>query len=141
MKIHRTLVEAVANGLAEIFKEGWYADKVIERLLKIDARWGSRDRAFIAENTYEIVRWWRLLHALEGRKWATDEGPKFSPYELIRLVGVNLLLKNNQSPTYNFELPDWPEFEGLSGQAIAERTQALATDRKTNGQHADRGKN
>ncbi|MCU0346482.1 MAG: methyltransferase domain-containing protein [Saprospiraceae bacterium] len=131
MKIHRTLVEAIAHGLSEIFKEGWYADKVIERLLKIDHRWGSRDRAFIAENTYDIVRNWRLLHTLEGRKWVNDQSPKFSNYELIRLVGVNLLHKNNLSPIFNFELPEWPEFEGLSGKTIAERTEELKADRRT----------
>ncbi len=131
MKIHRTLVEAVAFGLEETFKEGWYADKVIERLLKTDPRWGSRDRAFIAENTYEMVRWWRLVNALDGRNWANDDGLQLKYADVIRLVGVNLLLKNLNSPTYGFELPDWPEFAGLNPKDILERRNALAADRRT----------
>ena len=61
MKYHRVLVEAIVFALQQIFNENRQADKVIEQVLKSNKKWGSRDRAFIAENTYEIVRWWRLL--------------------------------------------------------------------------------
>jgi 16S rRNA (cytosine967-C5)-methyltransferase len=59
MKLHRSLTAAVIDALKSIFEEGHYADKVIERTLKKDPRWGARDRRFIAETTYEIVRWYR----------------------------------------------------------------------------------
>ena len=60
MKLHRNLVDAVIEGLTFIFNEGQYADKVVEKQLKKDKRWGARDRAFIAETIYDIVRWKRL---------------------------------------------------------------------------------
>ena len=60
MKLHRSTVQAVIDALRSIFDEGHYADKVIERTLKKDPRWGARDRRFIAETTYDIVRWYRL---------------------------------------------------------------------------------
>jgi len=60
MRLHRNLCFAVIDGLNLIFNEGQYADKVVQQLLKRDKRWGSRDRAFVAETTYDIVRWKRL---------------------------------------------------------------------------------
>ena len=65
------LLAAVADGLHEIFTEGHFADRVVASLLKRDRRWGSRDRAFIAETVYECVRWWRLLAFV-----AEDEQPE-----------------------------------------------------------------
>ena len=60
MKLHRNLVDAVTDGFLQITNDGLYADKVIERLLKRNKRWGSKDRAFIAETLYELVRYKRL---------------------------------------------------------------------------------
>jgi len=51
MRLHRNLCFAVIDGLLLIFNEGEYADKVIQKLLKRDKRWGSRDRGFVAETT------------------------------------------------------------------------------------------
>ncbi len=128
MKIHRTLVLAVTQALTDIFRDGIYADKAIERMLKSDARWGSRDRAFIAENTYEMVRYWRLVVAIGFGHWELKKVP--NEPSLIRLVGVNLWLKNLRAPIFNFELPNWPEFAGLDSQFVRERRDALAADRK-----------
>lgn len=61
MKLYRNLCEAVVQMLEEIFVEGRYADKAIEKLLKKNPKWGARDRRFVAETTYDIVRWYRLL--------------------------------------------------------------------------------
>jgi 16S rRNA (cytosine967-C5)-methyltransferase len=117
MRLHRPLLLALSAACTDIFQEGTYADKAVERLLKSNPKWGSRDRAFLAENTYEIVRWKRLLEALCGLPPGAD-GQHF-----FRLAGVNLILKN-------VELPDWEEFKGLNPKAIFEKRKALATDRK-----------
>lgn len=61
MKIHKNIVDAIILSLKEIFDDKKYADKVIERVLKSNPKWGARDRKFIAETVYEIVRWYRLL--------------------------------------------------------------------------------
>ncbi|MBL7878116.1 MAG: RNA methyltransferase, partial [Cyclobacteriaceae bacterium] len=60
MKIYRNLSAAVVEGLHEIFTNKKYADKVIEKILKSNPKWGARDRRFIAETIYDIVRWHRL---------------------------------------------------------------------------------
>lgn len=80
MKIHPPLLTAVAQCLEQIFSEGYYADKVIERAFKANKKWGVRDRKFIAENVYEIVRWWRFL-------WVVlDEPVNLSEYSLKKLA-------------------------------------------------------
>ena len=65
------LLYAIADGLGEVFSEGYYADRVVSHLLKRDARWGSRDRRLVAETVYNCVRWWRLLAFI-----ARDERPE-----------------------------------------------------------------
>ena len=55
---------------------------------------------------------------------------KFTEANFIRLIGVNLLLKNLHSPTFGFELPDWPEFNGLNSKDVKEQRDSLAANRK-----------
>ena len=61
MKLYINITRAVIQALELIFEENKYADKVIEKVLKQNPKWGARDRRFIAETTYDIVRWQRLL--------------------------------------------------------------------------------
>ena len=68
VRLHKNLAVAVINCLDSIFNQGLQADKVIAKMLKSDKRWGKRDRGFIAENTYEIIRWKRLYGELAGVK-------------------------------------------------------------------------
>ena len=122
MKLHRTLVQAVAKALVEIFQESKYADKVIERLLKSNKQWGKRDRAFIAENTYELVRWWRLLRAVYIYQPPgvpdTGQASQLTETDWGKLLGVNLVLKGQR-------LPDWDEFKGLDPADMLENRKQL----------------
>lgn len=59
--IHRPITNVVVTALQDIFGGGFQADKVLERQFKGNKKLGSRDRRFIAETTYEIVRHWRNL--------------------------------------------------------------------------------
>ncbi|MBK8956029.1 MAG: RsmB/NOP family class I SAM-dependent RNA methyltransferase [Saprospiraceae bacterium] len=61
MKIHKNLLLAVYNVIVAVINEAAYADKTIERTLKSNPKWGSKDRAFIAETSYDIIRYYRLL--------------------------------------------------------------------------------
>ncbi len=73
MKIHRHMVDHVVHSLSEIFSQGFRADKVIERALKTQKKWGSRDRKFFAESIYECVRWQRRLLALSKQTFPLDQ--------------------------------------------------------------------
>ena len=101
MRLHRNLVLATLSALDTIFNEGKQADKVLQRTLKQDKRWGARDRGFIAETTYDIVRWKRLYQNI------AQVSEPFSQEDLVRLFVVWSSLKDIQ-------LPDWKEFEGIS---------------------------
>ena len=86
-KIHSTLVEAVVRSLQISFLENVKADKVIEKTLKYDKRWGARDRAFIAENFYELNRWWRLIATLAGVSENNIDAP-----DIYRIVNTWIFL-------------------------------------------------
>ena len=66
MKIHPNVAEAVVGSLLEIFKGGKHADKIVEKTLKGHTKWGSRDRRFVAETVYDLVRWWRSYWSMAG---------------------------------------------------------------------------
>jgi 16S rRNA (cytosine967-C5)-methyltransferase len=121
MKLHRALVEAVADALKDVFQEGKYADKVIENLLRSNAKWGSRDRAFIAETTYDCVRWWRLLAEVSHRKVVTQD---FSRGDFMEIIGTFLVLKDKENS-------DFPDFKNLKYDVLSAQKAAI-TERKIN---------
>ncbi|MGO4913628.1 RsmB/NOP family class I SAM-dependent RNA methyltransferase [Leeuwenhoekiella sp. W20_SRS_FM14] len=117
MRLHRNLVFAVVDGLIEIFNEGSYADKVISKQLKRDKRWGSRDRSFVAETTYDIVRWKRLYAEIAEVKEPIDRK------DIWRMFAVWCTLKG-------IKLPDWPQFEDTPTRRIKGRFDELSKIRK-----------
>ena len=117
MRIHRNLSFAVIDGLTLIFNEDKYADKVIQQLLKRDKRWGARDRAFVAETTYDIVRWKRLYAEIAEVK------EPFDRENLWRMFAVWATLKG-------IKLPDWSYFEQTPTRKIKGRFDELSKIRK-----------
>ncbi|MEY3050916.1 MAG: hypothetical protein RLY31_701 [Bacteroidota bacterium] len=114
MKIHPPLVSAVLDTLLEIFQGGRYADKAVAQVLRSNPRWGSRDRAFIAENVYEVVRWRRRLQALLTDGEAPDGLLPVDRNLAAALLGVNLAVKG-------WELPPWPMFRGWNQDGLPAR--------------------
>jgi|TARA_B110000116_G_scaffold15662_1_gene12711 16S rRNA (cytosine967-C5)-methyltransferase len=117
MRLHRNLILAVIKVLDGIFNQNLYADKVIEKVLKQDKRWGSRDRGFIAETSYEIVRWKRLyLEIAEVKK-------PFDYQNLWRVFSVWAILKG-------ISLPNWKEFQETPKRRIKGKFDKLSKIRK-----------
>lgn len=117
MRLHRNLCFATIDGLLLIFNEGKYADKVVQTLLKRDKRWGSRDRGFVAETTYDIVRWKRLYAEI------ADVKEPFSRDDIWRMFAVWATLKG-------IKLPDWKYFEGTPLRKIKGRFDELSKTRR-----------
>lgn len=115
MKFYAAQIDAIAEALQNIFRENAYADKEIARVLKADKRRGSKDRAFIAEQTYGIVRYYRLYAHLAG-------GEPRQPADWWRLIGIHLALSG-------YELPDWKEFAGLDVADLRVRVDAARGQR------------
>ncbi|HRX28676.1 MAG TPA: methyltransferase domain-containing protein [Saprospiraceae bacterium] len=84
-KVHFAHAQAIVNCLFEIFQNDRKASKAIEYQLKQNKNAGSRDRAFIAETTYEIVRYWRLLRAID-----LQETQAIDTSSLWRIVAIYL---------------------------------------------------
>ena len=126
MKLYPSLVLAAHSALTEIFQQGHYADKVIERTLRSNPKWGSRDRAFIAETTYDCVRWFRLLATIVGLDSAAVA--TFSKPDFMDIIAASLTLKFAESfekmPHFEFQRSfEKFSFKKLNGAkaAITER--------------------
>lgn len=117
MRLYRNLVFATVDALSEIFNEGEYADKVIAKTLKRDKRWGARDRSFIAETTYDIVRWKRLYAEIAEVK------EPYSRENLFRMFAVWATLRG-------IELPDWKQIEPTPTRRIKGKFDELSKIRK-----------
>ena len=116
IRLHKNLAVAVINCLNSIFNQDLQADKVIAKMLKSDKRWGKRDRGFIAENTYEIIRWKRLYAELAGVK------EPYAKVDLWRLLSVRWVLQG-------IPLPAWDEVRGTPARRIKGRFDGLQQHR------------
>lgn len=117
MKLHRNLVFATIDSLHLIFNENKQADKVLKNTLKIDKRWGARDRGFIAETTYDIVRWKRLYSEI------AEVREPFDRPNLFRLFTVWATLNG-------IAIPEWKQFEDTPTRRIKGKFDELSKIRK-----------
>jgi len=116
MKFHRNISFAVIDALLAIFNDGEYADKVVARALKLDKRWGSNDRKFVAETIYDIVRWKRLYSEIAEAK------EPFTRDYVWRLFAVWAVLRG-------YTLPDWKYFEHTPVRRIKGKFDELSKNR------------
>ena len=120
MKLYKNLVNSVALTLQEIFTKNRYADKALERVFKEHVQWGSRDRRFVAEAVYDIVRNYRLYAQLaESEKnfwfitavWLVLKNQEIPDWQEFKHVDVNYILQQNEilksSPAVYESYPDW----------------------------------
>jgi 16S rRNA (cytosine967-C5)-methyltransferase len=108
LKLHKNLCEAVINGLEQVFVNGEHANQAIETLLQSNKKWGARDRHFIAEHTYNIIRYYRLYcHAagLSGIHSRMDAWSVLGSY----------------FNSMDVALPDWVEWESIDTPAVLTR--------------------
>jgi 16S rRNA (cytosine967-C5)-methyltransferase len=108
MKLYINITRAVIQALQLIFDDDKYADKVIEKVLRQNPKWGARDRRFIAETTYDIVRWQRLLQNITEAE----------PGDYWKLLGGWCVL-------HNIPLPEWTEFKDLDDKKIFQRLEKM----------------
>ncbi|MBS1488922.1 MAG: RsmB/NOP family class I SAM-dependent RNA methyltransferase [Bacteroidetes bacterium] len=112
MRLYRNLCEAVVLTLHEIVVEKKHADKAIEKALKQNPKWGARDRRFIAETTYDIVRWYRLF----------KEVSRAGEFDFWKLLAVWCVWND-------WPLPPWPELL-IDPNQLHERFEHLSHDRR-----------
>ena len=97
----------------------------MEQILKQNPRWGSRDRRFIAETTYEMVRWWRYISESfcpsESRKGKVEDGIGTADY--YKLFATWQILKG-------LDLPEWEEFADIDKNQIIKNAEQVKLIRK-----------
>lgn len=115
MKIlpYKNLFIGITETLNQVFFHQKYADRELERTLKSNPKWGSKDRGFIAETVYDTVRWKRMIEGSMGKE--------VSPENLWEFVGTWFVLQDEK-------LPIWDEFKRLSQKEILKKNHA-ATDK------------
>jgi 16S rRNA (cytosine967-C5)-methyltransferase len=98
MKVHRVLAEAAYALLEGVFTHGRVLDHELGEAFSENPKWGKRDRSFLAETVFEVVRWRRALAFVAG----DEEIPSMCAVQWTRMGLV---------------LPDWL---GWSGERVRE---------------------
>lgn len=116
IRLHPMLVRAVVEALHSIFCDNRHADKVIEYVLRNNKKAGGRDRAFIAETTYEVVRYYRLYVEILGHTPLTH-------FDFWQICGIHFAV------TTQTALPNIMEFNGLNVEDIVAKYKKMSTHR------------
>ena len=121
MRLQRQSSEAVVEALYQIFVEKKFADKVIEKTLKRNPPWRYHDRQFIAQTTYDIVRWYRFFRSVSNAKgddfwtlfatWCAAKKidlPMWDEFKSIKYGELKLKVHQNHPVRKIHEsIPDW----------------------------------
>jgi|TARA_B100001093_G_scaffold41010_1_gene34961 16S rRNA (cytosine967-C5)-methyltransferase len=70
LKLHSNLLYGLFDCLNNTLNNKYYAHKSIELIFKKNKKWGSRDRSFVAEATYDIIRYLRLYDKLSNSNYS-----------------------------------------------------------------------
>lgn len=107
MRMHRILAKAAADIIQSSLNEGKVLDHALAKAFEANPKWGKRDRSFIAETVFEVIRWRRALQFLVE----SEEVPALCAAQWIRM---------------GFELPDWWKYAGATSDEIHTREGLLA---------------
>jgi 16S rRNA (cytosine967-C5)-methyltransferase len=107
MKMHRILAEAAAGITKSVFREHKVLDHALAAAFEENPKWGKRDRGFIAETVFEVVRWRRALGFLAD----SEEANAMCAAQWLRM---------------GYEIPAWWTFHGLTPAEMQAREADLA---------------
>jgi 16S rRNA (cytosine967-C5)-methyltransferase len=145
MKMHRILAEAAAEIAKSVFRDKRVLDHELAGAFERNRKWGKRDRGFIAETVFEVVRWRRALSFLveseetkaicaaqwvrmgyEIPEWWTNNG---NPAERIREREAEL---GAQPRAVRESIPDWLDELGVGDLGDAWDAELTALNRRAN---------
>ncbi len=109
MRISRTQAEGIIQVLKETLMQDRYADKALEKVFRVNRELKANDRGIIAEASYDIIRYWRLLQVVSGSQ------------SLWKILGAWLVLTGEK-------IPAWKETSSINEKSVqATRQQAITT--------------
>ncbi|HRG37418.1 MAG TPA: class I SAM-dependent methyltransferase, partial [Bacteroidia bacterium] len=117
LKHHSNHIKAIFLVLKDIFEKEEYADKAIEKIMRANKYWDVRERSFVSDVTYDIVRNWRLLFAASG-----SEG-KLTEKTLWDIFGTYLIFDG-------YDLPSSAYFKGINEKKIINQLEKFYKIRK-----------
>jgi 16S rRNA (cytosine967-C5)-methyltransferase len=118
LKHHQFHIKAIFTALKGIIEKNEYADKAIENVMRANKKWNVRERSFVADTVYDIVRNWRLIYTVSG-----IEDNKFTDSNLWTLFGVYLIFDG-------YELPESKYFKELNEKKIIQKLEKYSKIRK-----------
>jgi 16S rRNA (cytosine967-C5)-methyltransferase len=117
LKHHSFHIKAIFAVLKDIFEKNEYADKAIEKIMRANKYWDVRERSFVSDVTYDIVRNWRLLMVAAGA-----EG-KLTEKTLWMIFGTYLVFDG-------YDLPPSAYFKGLNEKKVSSQLEKFYKIRK-----------
>lgn len=99
LKHHIFHVKAIFTVLKDVFEKGEYADKAIEKIMRANKKWDVRERSFVSEVTYDIIRNWRLLNT------AANIETKLTDKNLWIIFGIYLIFDGYDLPESEYFKP------------------------------------
>ncbi len=117
LKYHSFHIKAIFSALKNIFEKNEYADKAIEKEMRSHKKWDVRERSFVADVTYDMVRNWRLLFAAAGAD------SKLTEKNLWNVFGTYLVFDG-------YELPESNYFKSLNEKKIISQLEKFHKVRK-----------
>lgn len=108
-------LQAMVAALEQVFVEGRHADQAIQEQFKKNTHWSTDERGLMAEVTYDMVRFYRLLSNLAGRE-------PIGVNDWWQMCAILYVLKGENPP-------NWEEFANLNREAIKDRYQDLRSQR------------
>ena len=117
LKHHSNHIKAIFTVLKDIFENEEYADKAIEKIMRANKYWDVRERSFVSDVTYDIIRNWRLLFAASG-----IEG-KLTEKTLWTLFGTYLIFDG-------YNLPSSTYFKGINEKKVINQLEKFYKIRK-----------
>lgn len=88
-------VPLIIQAIQWIFVKKKTPGKALELLFKT-YEVNKFDRKIVAENVYEIIRWWRLLVEVN------TSNPSMQDANVARIIGINLVRKGNKLPPHEW---------------------------------------
>jgi 16S rRNA (cytosine967-C5)-methyltransferase len=112
MKVHRILAEGALGLVRAVFRDKLVLDREVSASFEANPKWGRRDRSFVAETAYEVVRWRNTLEFLSGQSDA-------AAWCAVQWMQMGL------------DVPDWWAWQRITAEELAKRQNQLAEQPRT----------
>ena len=106
MRMHRILANAALEIIQAVFDQRKVLDHTLAKAFETHPKWGKRDRSFIAETVFEVVRWRRALSFLVE----SEDPAALCAAQWIRM---------------GYDLPEWWNYQGADTATIQTRESEL----------------